>query len=83
MINNIKLNHDYGAIKATGIVYNIKLKGFAMTTIHKISGFDKNLLEIHFKTPKFSFTGFYKANYEALGFPGRSEGSFLMNLCEF
>ena len=83
MVDKIKIDHDYGVIKTNGTVYNIKLHGFATTTIQKISGFDKNLLEIYFKTPKFSFTGFYKAKYEVFGFPSNSEGSFLMNFCKF
>ncbi|KAL7024870.1 hypothetical protein ACKWTF_013225 [Chironomus riparius] len=83
MVDKIKINHDYGAIKSNGTVYNIKLHGFATTTIQKISGFDKNLLEIYFKTPKFSFTGFYKANSDVLGFPINAEGNFLMNFYDF
>ena len=82
-VDKIKLNHDYGAIKVNGTVYNIKLNGFANTTIQKISGFDTNLLEIHFKTPKFSFFGFYKAKSEVLGFSSNTEGNFLVNFCKF
>ncbi|XP_070491873.1 circadian clock-controlled protein daywake-like [Chironomus tepperi] len=83
MVDKIKLNHNIGAIKTKGNVYNVMLQGFATTTIESISGFDKNLLEIDFKTPRFSFSGFYKATSEVLGFPIVSEGKFLMNFYDF
>jgi len=77
------LKHDYGALKADGLSYNIKGLGFSAAKIEKISGFDKNLLEIHIKVPKLKFIGFYKARGELLGFPLESVGSYTLNFCKF
>ncbi|CAG9806932.1 unnamed protein product [Chironomus riparius] len=79
IVDKVKLNHEYGVVKVNGTVYNIKLQGLATTTIQKLSGFDKNLLEIHYKNTKYTFTGFFKAKSEIFGFQLNTAGSFLLN----
>jgi len=83
VVDKIKVIHDYGVIKANGTVYNINLKGLSSSTIEKFSGFDKNLLEINFKTPKFNVKGWYSATGSVFGFPTQGEGIFTLNFCEF
>ncbi|KAL7024864.1 hypothetical protein ACKWTF_013224 [Chironomus riparius] len=83
IVDKVRLKHDYGIVKADGLMYNLKAFGFSSATIEKFSGFDKNLLEIHFKVPKLKYTGFYKAQGEVVGFPVGGIGSFTVNFYDF
>ena len=83
IVEKVRLKHDYGIVKADGLTYNVKAFGFSSATIEKFSGFDKNLLEIHFKVPKLKYTGFYKARGEIVGFPVKGIGSYTLNFCKF
>jgi len=59
------------------------LTGLSTATIERIFGFDINLLEIHFKVPKFHFEGYYKASAVVFGFQSQGEGIFTLNFCKF
>ncbi|XP_070507619.1 circadian clock-controlled protein daywake-like [Chironomus tepperi] len=83
VVDKFKVLHDYGVIQANGTVYNIKLRGLRTATIERIFGFDKNLLEIHFKVPEFHFKGFYSASGVVFGFPSKSDGIFTLNFYDF
>lgn len=74
MVDKIKINHNFGAIKANGVIYNVKVAGFSDATFQKFTGFDKNLLEIHINMPKTLLTMFYKANVVVLGAKINNEG---------
>ena len=83
MVDKLKVVHDYGVIQANGTLWNINLSGLSAATIERIYGFDKNLLEIHFKVPKFHFKGYYKAMALVFGFQSQGEGIFTLNFCKF
>ncbi|KAL7024879.1 hypothetical protein ACKWTF_013230 [Chironomus riparius] len=83
VVDKLKVLHDYGVIKANGTVYNINLKGLSSATIEKLLGFDKNLLEIHFKVPRLHVKGFYIATGSVFGIPSQAEGIFTLNFYDF
>jgi len=61
----------------------MNLKGFANTTIKKISGFEANLLEIQFKSTKLVFTGSYNTDAWIVFIPFTAGGNFTLNFCKF
>ena len=83
IVDKFRVKHDFGAVQADGILYNIKSFGYSASSFQKFSGFDKNILEVHLKMPKFSLSGFYKATVEVLGFKINDEGPMALNFCEF
>ncbi|KAL7024886.1 hypothetical protein ACKWTF_013236 [Chironomus riparius] len=83
LIGKFRIKHDFGAMQADGTIYDIKVFGFNDSTFLKFSGFDKNVLEIHFKMPKFSLSGFYKANAKVLDFHINDEGPLTLNFYDF
>lgn len=83
VVNEIKLDHFYGIIKTKGTIKNMNMKGFANTIIKNISGFDANLLEIHFKSSKLTFTGNYNVDAWIAFIPINAEGDFTLNYCKF
>ncbi|KAL7024880.1 hypothetical protein ACKWTF_013231 [Chironomus riparius] len=83
MADKLRVLHDYGVIQANGTLWNINLFGLKSGTIERIFGFDKNLLEIHFKVPKIHFKGLYKAQASVFGFHSEGEGIFTLNFYDF
>ena len=83
MADKLRVLHDYGVIQGNGTLWNINLFGLKAATIERIFGFDRNLLEIHFKVPKIHFKGLYKAQATVFGFHSEGEGIFTLNFCKF
>ncbi|KAL7024873.1 hypothetical protein ACKWTF_013227 [Chironomus riparius] len=83
MVDKIKVDHDYGVIQANGTIFNINLRGLSTATVEKFSGFDKNLLEIHFKVLEFHFKGFYSATGVVFGYSSHDNGIFTLNFYDF
>ncbi|CAG9806930.1 unnamed protein product [Chironomus riparius] len=84
LVNQFFVDRKYSTIKIkNGDFSNMKMRGLQSATIEKISGFDKDHLEIEFKAPKLTFTGSFKADAKVLFFPINTDGEFTLKLYDY
>lgn len=74
----MKIARSSGAVTVNGVVNNITILGYSKGKIEKIGGFEKNVMEIEYKTASIKFKGTYDAKARILGIPLNGQGQFTL-----
>lgn len=80
-----------GPVTVEGTSTNTVIRGFSKGRVEKITGFDRNRLEIRVKVPTLKFKGNYNSKANVIGIPISGSGPYnvifskkiLLTLCTF
>lgn len=76
LVDYIKVVQDAGVVKVTATANDTYVRGFSKGKIEKITGFDKNIVEIKFRVPKLIAKGKYSSASTVLGIPINGRGPY-------
>ncbi|CAH1727534.1 unnamed protein product [Chironomus riparius] len=82
-VEKCRINDEDCLVRSSNTVLRKYYNGLSAATVEKFSGFDKNLLEIHFKVSEFHFKGFYSATGVVFGYSSHDNGIFTLNFYDF